>query len=80
MVARLTLFKELSAEIVEGQTTTVNNPLGLPVSKEYYYEVLLDSCERLFDSELETPAFEEQMRAAFGIKVGFPMFIRLFDG
>ncbi|KAH6900820.1 hypothetical protein BKA70DRAFT_1388716 [Coprinopsis sp. MPI-PUGE-AT-0042] len=74
LVARLTLFKELSAEIAEGQTTTVNNPMGLPVSKEYYYEVLLDSCERLFDNELETPAFEEQMRAAFGIKNAYKIF------
>ena len=36
---------------------------------ERYYELLLDSCEKLFDGEIEQHAFEDQMRSMFGIKV-----------
>ena len=36
---------------------------------DHYYDLLLDSCERLFDNEIEQPAFEEQMRFMFGVKV-----------
>jgi paired amphipathic helix protein Sin3a len=36
---------------------------------EQYYELLLVSCERLFDNEIEQHAFEDQMRFMFGIKV-----------
>jgi paired amphipathic helix protein Sin3a len=36
---------------------------------EHYYELFLESCERLFDNEIEQYAFEEQMRLMFGIKV-----------
>lgn len=46
------------------QTINVNNP-----SKEHYYEFLLETCERLFDNEVEQHAFEDQMRAVFGIQV-----------
>jgi paired amphipathic helix protein Sin3a len=37
---------------------------------EHFYELLLESCERLFDNDLEQPAFEDQMRSIFGTKVG----------
>ena len=74
LVSRLSLFKELSAGLVESRdadSAKPRQPMNDPASKEYYYEVLLDSCERLFDNELEVPAFEEQMRSVFGIKVSF---------
>jgi paired amphipathic helix protein Sin3a len=38
---------------------------------EHYYELLLESCERLFDNEIEPHAFEDQMRFMFGTKVPF---------
>lgn len=36
---------------------------------EQYYDLLLESCERLFDNEVEPHAFEDQMRYMFGTKV-----------
>lgn len=36
---------------------------------EHYYELLLVSCERLFDNEIEQHAFEDQTRYMFGTKV-----------
>lgn len=38
---------------------------------EHYYELLLVSCERLFDNEIEQHAFEDQIRYMFGTKVCF---------
>ncbi|KAF9075605.1 hypothetical protein BDP27DRAFT_1315333 [Rhodocollybia butyracea] len=35
----------------------------------HFYDILLQSCERLFDNEIEQAAFEDQMRGMFGIKV-----------
>lgn len=36
---------------------------------EHFYELLLESCERLFDNEIEQIGFEDQMRLMFGTKV-----------
>ncbi|KAJ8517134.1 hypothetical protein ONZ45_g5671 [Pleurotus djamor] len=46
----------------------------LPDTVEHYYDVLLDSCERLFDNELEQHVFEDQMRAMFGTKFAYKIF------
>ena len=36
---------------------------------EHYYDLMLESCERLFDNEIDQHGFEEQMRCMFGYKV-----------
>jgi paired amphipathic helix protein Sin3a len=38
---------------------------------EHFYDLMLESCERLFDNEIEQHVFEEQMRYMFGVKVCF---------
>jgi hypothetical protein len=38
---------------------------------EHYYDLMLESCERLFDNEIDQHGFEEQMRSMFGYKVRF---------
>lgn len=38
---------------------------------EHYYDLMLESCERLFDNEIDQHAFEEQMRSMFGYRVCF---------
>ena len=35
----------------------------------HFYDFFLESCEKLFDNEVEQVAFEDQMRYMFGIKV-----------
>lgn len=35
----------------------------------HYYDLMLESCEKLFDNELEQHAFEEITRYLFGLKV-----------
>ena len=34
-----------------------------------YYELMLETCERLFDNQVEQLAFEDQMREMFGLQV-----------
>lgn len=34
-----------------------------------YYELMLETCERLFDNQVEQLAFEDQMREMFGLHV-----------
>ncbi len=40
-----------------------------------YYELMLETCERLFDNQVEQLAFEDQMREMFGLHARFPSFI-----
>ncbi|KAF8122876.1 hypothetical protein EV363DRAFT_1552445, partial [Boletus edulis] len=41
---------------------------------EHYYDLMLESCERLFDNEIDQHAFEEQMRFMFGYKDAYRIF------
>ena len=43
-----------------------------------YYELMLESCERLFDNQVEQLAFEDQMREMFGLHARFPSFISVW--
>jgi paired amphipathic helix protein Sin3a len=36
-----------------------------------YYELVLETCERLFDNQVEQPVFEDQMREMFGLHASF---------
>ena len=84
LYSRLRLFKEIANKIASEGSTRSNataHSLGLPSqadftqfgdrlpTAEHYYELLLESCERLFDNEIEQHAFEDQMRLMFGTKV-----------
>lgn len=40
----------------------------------HFYEFLLESCEKLFDNEIEVPLFEDQMRFMFGPRVVYFFF------
>ncbi|EGN92496.1 hypothetical protein SERLA73DRAFT_117204 [Serpula lacrymans var. lacrymans S7.3] len=40
----------------------------------HFYDLMLDACERLFDSEVELHVFEDQMRIMFGVKDAFRLF------
>jgi paired amphipathic helix protein Sin3a len=38
-----------------------------------YYELMLESCERLFDNQVEQLVFEDQMREMFGLHACLPV-------
>ncbi|KAI0634768.1 hypothetical protein C8Q77DRAFT_1103995 [Trametes polyzona] len=40
----------------------------------HYYDLMLESCEKLFDNELEQHVFEEIMRYMFGLKHAYKLF------
>ena len=35
----------------------------------HFYDVMLESCEKLFDNEIEQHIFEDELRSIFGTKV-----------
>ncbi|KAH9179056.1 hypothetical protein EDB89DRAFT_2217542 [Lactarius sanguifluus] len=51
-----------SAGVHEGQGQT-----HVRVTALQYYELMLETCERLFDNQIEQLAFEDQMREMFGL-------------
>lgn len=51
-----------AAGIHEGQGQT-----HVRVTALQYYELMLETCERLFDNQIEQLAFEDQMREMFGL-------------
>jgi paired amphipathic helix protein Sin3a len=80
LYSRLALFKSIAANIpskpFRSFRPTLTTDLGLstvaaegPADVNHFYEVLLESCERLFDNEIEQHVFEDQMRHIFGTKV-----------
>lgn len=46
---------------------------GRPNPVSHFYEYLLDSCERLFDNEIDQQMFEEIARYMFGTKARQPV-------
>lgn len=87
LYSRLYLFKDLAAEIAAQDPRTrrlnhvgITNYLqnGETPRAEHYYELMLESCERLFDNELEQHAFEDQMRGMFGTKVCYLLTFNFF--
>ncbi|KAI9451486.1 hypothetical protein F5148DRAFT_1378838 [Russula earlei] len=42
-----------------------------PITAFQYYELMLETCERLFDNQVEQLAFEDQMREMFGLHARF---------
>lgn len=59
----------LEAGVHEGQ--------GQPhvrVTALQYYELMLETCERLFDNQIEQLAFEDQMREMFGLHDAYKIF------
>jgi paired amphipathic helix protein Sin3a len=81
LYSRLALFKGIAARLAAGESKGSPNDPGLfphpdyvnvvdrATNAEHFYDLLLESCERLFDNEVEQHVFEDQMRYMFGIKV-----------
>lgn len=75
------IFKTLGAKLAKAGPRKTNPAaavgIGLSADDErfadaaHFYELLLESCEKLFDNEIEVPLFEDQMRFMFGPRVNF---------
>ena len=83
LYSRLYLFKGLTKEMAdrsndpfEPNPSSIRSTIQADLAKLgnrlnqsfHYYDLMLESCEKLFDNELEQPAFEEMMRYMFGLK------------
>ncbi|KAH7882268.1 hypothetical protein F5I97DRAFT_1816924 [Phlebopus sp. FC_14] len=88
--SRLSFFKNLAASMADSSTKnsepSVTKELKMPAvpqiaqlndraaHAEHFYGLMLESCERLFDNEIEQQVFEEQMRYMFGVKHAYRIF------
>ncbi|KAJ7903728.1 hypothetical protein B0H14DRAFT_2666128 [Mycena olivaceomarginata] len=81
LYSRLALFKGIAARLASHEKADApTDPGSFPhpdsvhlgeraSTAEHFYDLLLESCERLFDNELEQNLFEDQVRFMFGIKI-----------
>ncbi|KAJ7158939.1 hypothetical protein C8R46DRAFT_907080 [Mycena filopes] len=86
LYSRLALFKGIAARLASSDSPQVpTDPGSFPhpdyamsgdqaIHAEHFYDLLLESCERLFDNEVEQNIFEDQMRFMFGIKEAYKIF------
>ncbi|KAI6037598.1 hypothetical protein EDC04DRAFT_2897379 [Pisolithus marmoratus] len=85
--ARLSYFKNLAASMANEPLRAGEAPAAKLASvaeiaqlderaahTEHFYDLMLESCERLFDNEVEQHIFEEQMRYMFGVKHAYRIF------
>ncbi|KAI0777383.1 hypothetical protein BD413DRAFT_467641 [Trametes elegans] len=89
LYSRLQLFKNITKERAENGSDPLE-PNPALVSKNIkddlakmgdrinhasqFYDLMLESCEKLFDNEMEQHVFEEVMRYMFGLKHGYKLF------
>lgn len=84
LYSRLLLFKTMSISMTSNGSSSLSSRSskarsGQPTdirdrdrsaTAEHIYDLMLESCERLFENDIEQPSFEEQMRCMYGFKVG----------
>ncbi|CAL1708555.1 unnamed protein product [Somion occarium] len=83
---RLHLFKSIATQLANAPPgpSPVAEGVGLLIdlaklndkakSAAHFYDFFLESCEKLFDNEIEQAVFEEQTRHMFGVKHGYKAF------
>ncbi|KAG1731662.1 uncharacterized protein EDB91DRAFT_1238915 [Suillus paluster] len=77
LYSRLLFFKHISARIAllpQINLQNQNQSDDRAAHADHFYELMLESCERLFDNEIEAHVFEEQMRNMFGVKDAYRIF------
>ncbi|THG98893.1 hypothetical protein EW026_g3371 [Hermanssonia centrifuga] len=89
LYSRLHLYKELTAKAASDpaachKNNSLANQLGLladftnlgdhATNAVYFYGLMLESCEKLFDNELEQTVFEDSVRYMFGVNEAYRLF------
>ncbi|KIP11841.1 hypothetical protein PHLGIDRAFT_27677 [Phlebiopsis gigantea 11061_1 CR5-6] len=89
LYSRLKLFKDRTASMADDPVEPLkSNPLAEHLGAlvdlsglgdrakvaSHFYNLLLESCEKLFDNEIEQHVFEDQLRYMFGIQHAYKMF------
>ncbi|KAI0674609.1 hypothetical protein C8Q78DRAFT_1015738 [Trametes maxima] len=89
LYSRLQLFKNITKELAANGTDPMEpNPTLLSKAIKddlakmgdrinhaaHFYDLMLESCEKLFDNEIEQHVFEELMRYMFGLKHAYKLF------
>lgn len=66
----------MDLELIQASSTLQEGQGRFTASQ--YYELMLETCERLFDNQVEQLAFEDQMREMFGLHARFLSFISVW--
>lgn len=81
LYSRLVLFKGIASKASPEATSPTSQDAQIAArvnasaaTMRHYYDLLLESLERLFDNEIEQHVFEDQMRYMFGIKHAYKTF------
>ncbi|KAI0646603.1 hypothetical protein C8Q79DRAFT_680002 [Trametes meyenii] len=89
LYSRLQLFKSITKELaangadpMEPNPTLLSKAIKDDLAKmgdrinhaAHFYDLMLESCEKLFDNEIEQHVFEELMRYMFGLKHAYKLF------
>nr|GAT60896.1 predicted protein [Mycena chlorophos] len=85
LCSRLAVFKRITQKLTTDETApgptdpgafhhpdTVNAEIA--TQPKLFYDILLQSCEQLFDNKVEQHVFEDQMRYMFGVKEAYKIF------
>jgi paired amphipathic helix protein Sin3a len=80
--ARIAIEAPKSVSKAKSVATTLGMPSLVELAQlddraahaDHFYDLMLESCERLFDNEIEQYVFEEQMRYMFGVKDAYRIF------
>ncbi|KAI0031590.1 hypothetical protein K488DRAFT_51739 [Vararia minispora EC-137] len=74
LYARLHRFKELAHERIQDPTVREQVRGHGTLTGERFYELMLETVERLFEGAVDVPTFEEQMRQMFGVQEAYRLF------
>ncbi|KAI0938381.1 hypothetical protein AcW1_010256 [Taiwanofungus camphoratus] len=89
LYSRLHLFKNMATKLAKDPTVSHRpNPLAIDLgmmndlaklgdretNAVHFYDLVLESCEKLFDNALEQHVFEDQLRYMFGTTNAYKMF------
>lgn len=59
----------MDVELMQAMSDAQEGPAQAQITASQYYELMLETCERLFDNQVEQLVFEDQMRKMFGLHV-----------
>ncbi|KZT66663.1 hypothetical protein DAEQUDRAFT_730074 [Daedalea quercina L-15889] len=83
LYSRLLYYRDLATRIAEDPkavsrpkhvVTDLGNLRERATNARHFYTLMLESCEKLFDNELEQVVFEDQLRWMFGPQNAYKMF------
>jgi len=64
----------MDVELMQSMPGSQEGQAQAQITASQYYELMLETCERLFDNQVEQLVFEDQMREMFGLHDAYKLF------